>query len=65
MTRSPERWGALLFVLALWIGFARVYDGIHYPLDIVGSFLAAVVGVGLVYVADRLIVSRNRPATAG
>ena len=59
------RWGALLFVLALWIGFARVYDGVHYPLDIVGSFLAAVVGVGLVYVADRLIVSRTGPATAG
>jgi undecaprenyl-diphosphatase len=44
-----------VFVLAVWIGFARVYDGIHYPLDILGSFLAAAVGVGLVYVVDRLL----------
>lgn len=49
------RWGALLLVLALWAGFARVYDGIHYPLDIVGSFLAALVGVGVVLVVNRLM----------
>ena len=42
------RWGVVLFALALLVGFARVYDGIHYPGDIAGSFLAALVGVGLV-----------------
>ena len=43
-----RRWGAALFVLALLIGFARVYVGIHYPGDIGGGFLAAVIGVGVV-----------------
>ena len=59
------RWGVLVFVLALWVGFARVYDGIHYPLDIVGSFLAALVGVGVVFLAGRMLGSRGSPATAG
>jgi undecaprenyl-diphosphatase len=41
-------WGAVLGALGLLIGFARVYDGIHYPSDIVGALLVAIVGVGLV-----------------
>lgn len=52
------RWGAVLFVLALLIGFARVYVGIHYPGDIGGGFLAAVVGVGIVALLHR---RRQRP----
>jgi undecaprenyl-diphosphatase len=43
-----RRWGAALFVVALLIGFARVYVGIHYPGDIGGGFLAALLGVGVV-----------------
>lgn len=49
------RWGILLFILALLIGFARIYDGIHYPLDIAGALLAAAIGVGVVTVATRSI----------
>lgn len=48
-----RKWGAGLFVLALLIGFARVYVGIHYPGDIGGGFLAAVIGVGVVAVLYR------------
>ncbi len=43
-----RRWGIVLFLAALLIGFARVYVGVHYPGDIGGGFLAAVVGVGIV-----------------
>lgn len=57
------RWGALLFLAALLIGFARVYVGIHYPGDIGGGFLAAVVGVGVVTLLYRR--RGGRPARAG
>lgn len=33
----------VLLVLALWIGWGRVYAGVHYPFDIVGG--AAVAGL--------------------
>ena len=49
------RWGVVLFVGALLIGFARVYDGIHYPLDIAGGFLAALLATVVVWVCNRVI----------
>jgi undecaprenyl-diphosphatase len=42
------RWGLLLFALAIVVGFARVYAGIHYPGDIAGSLLVAALGVATV-----------------
>lgn len=37
-------WGALLLVLAVGIAIARVAAGVHYPDDVLGSFLVAAVG---------------------
>jgi undecaprenyl-diphosphatase len=47
-------WGLVLLAVAALIGFARVYDGIHYPGDVAGSLLVAIVGVGLVVAAKRV-----------
>lgn len=47
------RWGIALFGAALLIGFARVYDGIHYPLDIAGGFAAALVATAVVWLGTR------------
>lgn len=42
-----RRLGYILLIPALIIAFGRVYMGIHYPLDIVGGFLVAIVACGV------------------
>lgn len=41
-------WGILLGMLAVTIGFARVFDGLHYPGDIGGGLLVGAVATALV-----------------
>ena len=43
-----RRVGLVLLAAALVIGFARVYVGVHYPGDILGSLLVSAVGVAIV-----------------
>jgi undecaprenyl-diphosphatase len=51
-------WGLLLTCVALAIGFARVYAGVHYPSDILGGAVVAVLGVALAVV----VAQPRRPA---
>lgn len=50
------RWGAVLLGLAVLIGFARVYVGVHYPGDVIGSALIAAVAVAAV-----VLIARTAP----
>lgn len=49
------RWGALMFVLGLWIGVARIYVGVHYPGDIAGALLVAALGVAVMAIIGRFL----------
>jgi undecaprenyl-diphosphatase len=49
-----------LFLLALAIGFSRVYVGVHYPLDVLGGAVLGVVLGGAVITLHRLATSRRR-----
>jgi len=56
-----RRLGYMLLIPALIISFGRVYMGVHYPLDIVGGFLSAILATGIAWLVLRLgepIVSR-------
>jgi undecaprenyl-diphosphatase len=55
--RAP-RTGIWLFGWALIVGFARVAAGVHYPTDILGSAILALVLDALVWVATRPVRRR-------
>ncbi len=41
--------GIAFLVLAFFVGFARVYCGIHFPYDIFGGVVTGLIGAGLTY----------------
>ncbi|WP_234418476.1 phosphatase PAP2 family protein [Dongshaea marina] len=48
--RDSRKIGILLCLVGLMGGLARVFCGIHFPLDIVGSFLVALSTSSLVFI---------------
>ena len=47
--RKKKAFGYLLTLAAVITGFARVYIGEHWPVDIIGAFLASSVGLAVAY----------------
>lgn len=45
---ATRRWGLPLLVLAIATGFSRIFVGVHYPLDILGSITVALITFGIV-----------------
>jgi undecaprenyl-diphosphatase len=53
--------GVVLFLLSLIGGFARVYAGIHFPFDIVGSLSVALFSTALsCWILKRYLIVLNR-----
>lgn len=46
-----RRFGVALYILAALFGFARIYCGVHYPLDILAGALLGAFAAGLLYLA--------------
>jgi len=60
-----RRWGAALLAGAVLIGFSRVYVGVHYPDDILGSVLVSVIGVGSVALLHFRLRTGAQPSVTG
>jgi undecaprenyl-diphosphatase len=56
--------GAALLAVAVLIGFARVYCGIHYPGDILGSLLVSVPALPLALLAHNRVRQNRRHTTS-
>ena len=48
-----KKWGWRFFIGAVLIGLARVFVGVHWPLDIVGG---AIVGLASVWLVDKYLI---------
>jgi len=55
--KSTRILGMVATIFALWSGVARVYCGVHYPFDIIGSIIVSIIAVVVITILkDRLIV---------
>jgi undecaprenyl-diphosphatase len=45
-----KKMGIVLFILTLLIGLSRILAGVHHPVDILGSFVIAIVVAGSTYI---------------
>lgn len=53
-------WGILLGVLAILVGVARVYADLHYPVDIIGSIVIAVIATFIAWLILRKVDKKFR-----
>ncbi len=53
-----SRWGAVFSFLALWVGISRIYVGVHYPIDILGGIIVALIAVYLGWIIKGKLKSR-------
>lgn len=50
-----SKWASLLLFLATWIAISRIYVGVHYPLDILGGFITAIISLVLALQVKKLL----------
>jgi undecaprenyl-diphosphatase len=47
--RETRIYGIIILILGLIGGFARVFSGIHFPFDIFGSVIVAIISSALIF----------------
>lgn len=44
-----SKWTWLMVLLLLWVGFARIFVGVHYPIDILGGIITGFISISIVW----------------
>ncbi len=57
--KKTRKLGIVLSVLGLAGGIARIYSGVHYPFDILGSFLVAIISSYIVFLFGKKLRKLN------
>ncbi len=57
--KSTRILGIILSFLALWCGIARVYTGVHWPFDLVGSVITSILAVVVIYLFKSKLIKLN------
>jgi undecaprenyl-diphosphatase len=57
--RDLRRSGAVFFLFAFLSGLARVYSGLHFPMDIAGSLLVASISICILLALKNYIIPIN------
>lgn len=52
--------GVIFFILAFMSGLARVYSGLHFPMDVAGSLLVASLSIGILLALKSYLIPINR-----
>jgi membrane-associated phospholipid phosphatase len=61
----PARWRPVPWVVVLLVGSARMYAGMHLPLDLVGgALLGVLVALAVRWLLQRMAGEERRPATS-
>ncbi len=50
-----SNWSFLFLLLMIWVGIARIYVGVHYPLDILGGFIVGIASITISIKITRLL----------
>lgn len=56
---TKSKWSSIFLVLATWVGFARIFVGVHYPLDILGGILVSLLSVLLAQNLKKFLASKE------
>ncbi len=58
--KSTRTIGVISTFLALWCGIARVYSGVHYPFDILGSIIVSIIAVVIIAILKNRLTTVNK-----
>lgn len=58
--KDLKRSGAILLIFSFISGLARIYAGLHFPMDIAGSLIVALISVRMLLISKNYLIPINR-----